>query len=476
MRLHIVTASLLALAAGGQDGAQQPPRFRTGVEVVLLDVTVLDRQRRPLRGLTREDFTILEDDAQQRIVSFEELSAPEPDGALVPWMREIGPDVRTNTDDHRRLVLIVLSDATISFRNTPDVKEIGRKVIDQLGPADLAAIVFTGNNARSQDFTNDRRVLRAAIDRYVDTLTAGLGGIYAMRTMRKAVDALAEIPHRRKAMIVVGGSLQPRSTAFSRSSPLDTSGSINHELQETIKRAQRANVTIYTVSPRGLLAPRPDTTPEDLSLDELNGEVNETGGFRVSNTNDFGQQLRQIFRETGSYYLLGFESAHTDGKFRRLQVKVNRPGVTVRTRNGYTARRPERADGDKRAEGPDLPLVKALSGILPAPDMPMRVTVAPFATPGKKTATLAIVLGFRHPAPSAGTSIVDKVDVMSRAFDTDGRPRGAFRQVAELKMRATGAAEARYEVFSRLELTPGRYQLRFAVHSASLGKSGSIYS
>ena len=435
-----------------------------------------------MRGLTAADFTVLEDSEAQRIVSFEELDAPEPDGSLVPWMREVAPDVRTNTADHRRIVLIVLNDAGLNFRFNRDVKDIGRKLVDQLGPADQAAIVFTGNNGRSQDFTNDRRVLRAAVDRYVDTsMPPELSAAYGIGIVKKAVQALLDIPHRRKALIFVGGGLGFTGTGAGAggigmmgggAEALASTRDRSYDLVDTIKHAQRANVTVFTISPMGLEAPAVERP--DLSIETLQAASNATGGFAVVNTNSFDAQIRQIFRETGSYYLLGFQSAHRDGKFRRLQVKVNRPDVTVRTRSGYEARKPEKESRPEKPGDPPLALAKAVTGILPNPDMPMRVSVAPFATRGKDTATVTIVLGPQQPARRE--RVVEKIDVMSRAFDTNGSPRGWFRQVAQLTLRPSGGSgDAKYEVLSKLELKPGRYNLRFAVHSASLGKSGSVY-
>jgi VWFA-related protein len=475
-------AGVLALLTLAQ-GPQQPvPRFRGGVDVVLLDVTVLDRNRRPVRGLMAADFTVLEDNREQPIVSFEELSAPEPDGSVAPWMREVAADVRTNSADHRRLVMIVLNDAQISFRYRDDVKRIGHAVVDRLGAADQAAIVFTGSNSRSQDFTSDRRLLRAVVDRYVDTsVPAQVAGAFGIGTVKRAVQALIDIPHRRKALIYVGGTLNSPLQGGVQMAPIGApSGNYgidsdrHNDLLEAIKHAQRANVTVYTVSPNGLEAPGPGTTHADLSLESLNGELNETGGFAITNTNNFDQQIAQIFRETGSYYLLGFSSAHYDGKFRRIDVKVNRPGLTVRARNGYYARQTEKENKRTKPGEAPLPLAKAIAGILPMPDMPMRVSAAPFAVPGTDTADVAIVLGMEHPTP--GVRVVEKVDVLAQAFDADSRPRGWFRQIAQLTFRpAEVSGAAKYEVLSKLALKPGRYQLRFGVHSASLGKSGSVY-
>jgi hypothetical protein len=102
--------SLLALAVIGAIGSTiaaqdrtPTPQFRAGVDVVLLDVSVLDRNRAPVRNLQASNFTVLEDGTPRRIVSFNEVSVPEPDGALVPWMREVAPDVRTNTGEDRRV-------------------------------------------------------------------------------------------------------------------------------------------------------------------------------------------------------------------------------------------------------------------------------------------------------------------------------------------------------------------------------------
>ena len=98
-----------------ETGAQQePPRFRGGVEIIQLDAAVLDRNRKPVTGLTAADFTVLEDGKPQPIVAFQELTAPDPDGSLVPWMRDVAPDVQTN-----------------SRRRTPDLRARARRCVDR---------------------------------------------------------------------------------------------------------------------------------------------------------------------------------------------------------------------------------------------------------------------------------------------------------------------------------------------------------
>ena len=70
------------------------PTFRSGIDVVRVDVSVLDSARRPLRGLAQQDFTILVDGVPQPIVAFEPIEIPAVPPPTAAWMREIAPDVR----------------------------------------------------------------------------------------------------------------------------------------------------------------------------------------------------------------------------------------------------------------------------------------------------------------------------------------------------------------------------------------------
>jgi VWFA-related protein len=141
--------------------ADQAPQFRSSIDIVRLDVTVLDKARRPVRGLVAADFTVFENGAPQPISAFTSVDVPEPmpDPAAAPWLRNVPFDVRGNAEiQQRRLLILAIDDATI--QNDPKavkaVKEIGRSVVDKLGPADLMSVVFTRDNRNSQDFTNDR--------------------------------------------------------------------------------------------------------------------------------------------------------------------------------------------------------------------------------------------------------------------------------------------------------------------------------
>jgi VWFA-related protein len=143
------------------------PTFRTGIDIVELDVTVLDKDRHPVKGLTADDFTILDQGKPQQIVAFSAVDVPAPVSYPAAWMREAPIDVVSNVEK-RRLVTIVMDDAYTEFNPdfTKRAKEIARNAVDELGPADLGAVVFTFMG-RSQNFTSDRSRLLAAVDSYV---------------------------------------------------------------------------------------------------------------------------------------------------------------------------------------------------------------------------------------------------------------------------------------------------------------------
>ena len=120
---------------------------------------------------------------------------------------------------------------------------------------------------------------------------------------------------------------------------------------------------------------------------------------------------------------------------------------------------------------------EALYGILPAPEITLRLTATPFALPGRSEAGLAIVLGVRHPPlpGDVGARATSSLDVLTSAFSPDGRPRGAVKQSVTITGRSGASEAAEYEVLTRIDLPPGRYQLRVAAHSRALDRTGSVY-
>jgi len=477
-----------AVCLGAQAPQTPPPQFKTGIEVRLLDVVVVDRDGRPVRGLTAADFTVLEDGKPQKISTLEEVVVPEPAVPPAAWMRDVAPDVGTNnvpTDG--RLLVIVMDDAVSRDLELVEAsRKIGREIVNQMGPADLAAVVYTLQNSKSQDFTSDRVRLLAAVDRFSPGFAPGSGleetmyRQYSVRTLQRAAESLRAIEGRRKALIYV--SVGVPVDWLDIAGPVENLGAegvtvggkeamrdVGNDMLGTLEQAQLSNVAVYAVSPRGL-------TVEDrrLETDFLQTMAANTGGFAIVNTNTPEAEVGTIFTATAAYYLIGYEvQKPDDGRFRRLEIKVNRPGVTVQARKGYVAPRPNRRTTTAKP-GPEVsPLATAMAGFLPKGDVPMRATAIPMALPGRSEAGVAIVAQVQQPPALERTT--QQVELLTTAFDPDGKARGSRRQTARVTMLPSDSSVAEYEVLSRIDLKPGRYNLRIAAHNTAIEKSGSVF-
>jgi VWFA-related protein len=473
-------ATLLALGAGAT-AQQPPPTFRTGVEAVVLDVSVLDKDRQPVRGLTAADFTVLEDGKPQDLRTFKAIDLEDVVETFpAPWVREVAPDIRRNDEfKGHRVVVIVLDDATVGGAAALLGRQVGRTIVDQLPPDDVAAVVYTLKKDEGQVFTRDRAKLRAAVERF----NGSGGGSYTLKlatvdTLQRIAEWMAELPDGRKALFFVSSGLPLDAEAASEAKrPGDGDiGDLNRSLylvlSAAIDAARRANVSVYSADPGGLRTGA--TTKEHDFLKTLS---NNTAGFAVVDTNDPAPGIAQVYRENGSYYLLGYQPANnrTQGRYRKIEVRVNRPGVTVRTRSGYvepSADKPVRRPASR--SGPS-PVATALVGVIPVSDIALQVTAAPFARAGSRQVDVAVAVDAAEAFPAGSTATEDAVDVLVNAYDMQARLRASDRVKVRLTFRPGMGASVRYGILSRLTLAPGRYQLRLALRSSALGKNGSVY-
>jgi VWFA-related protein len=547
---RLTLLSLLAIAAFASllppTSAQQAPVFKSRTDVVQLDISVLDQHRHPVKGLTEKNFTIFEDGKLQTIVGF---TAFDVDNARPPdrgWMKDVPPDVTTNDlKPESRLWVIVMDDAMIPQDPAMirDAKNAALKIIQRLGPDDLTAVVFTGDNRKTQDFTNDKAKLRAALDNFNPGLSSYRFGVdtqaldtdsqfflSSVRTLSEVGNYLSAIPSRRKAVFWISPGVpfdleEMKPRAALRGSDPTLSPSMGNQVytadlldrtQEVFRRAQVANVTIYPVDPTGLDGMRqfirlrlqsagaatglvvgasPDSFFWEQALvtftarktnalqDFLTMTAANTGGRTVMNTNDVEPGIAGIFEENTSYYLIAFEPANpaADGRLHKLQVKVDRPDVEVRTRSGYYAPEAQTKEDKRIARAGMTPeaaaLAKSLAGILPTAGMPLRVAVAPFAVPGQRLSTVTIVLGVTQPIPASAANgrVTESTDLLTSAFTPEGDPRGAQRHTAKVTLRAGSDGLASYEVLARIDLPTGRYQLRLAAHNSIAAKDGSVF-
>jgi VWFA-related protein len=300
------SAVLLILLSAGTT-AQQPPAgqapvFRTSVDLIHLDVSVLDKNRQPVRGLTEKDFTVTEDGKPQAIAAFSAVDVPANPPTPAAWSTRVQADVQTNEgvdDPEGRLFVILLDDAMIPPHpgSLDAARHVAKRFIDKVTPSDRVAVVFSASG-RNQTFTNDRGRLLAAIDSLKSGFATHLGGwdtaidpvtpldsiaflgppgpmadpdtgfrMASMRTLRQVAETLISAPQRRKALVFVspGIEVDPDSAAMqtkagkdfatgreTRMTLKDANQTLFGEMPELFRRMTRANVTIYSVDPCGL--------------------------------------------------------------------------------------------------------------------------------------------------------------------------------------------------------------------------------
>jgi VWFA-related protein len=458
----------LAVVVGALEAQQPgPPRFRAGVEVVPVEVSVLDARGRPVPGLTAADFTVTEDGRPQRIVAFAAMEAPGSEEAPAAGA---GGDVVTNGGrPPARLVVVVMDDALV----TPKMlwaarvaREVGRQVVAGLGPADLGAVVYTLDSRRAQGFTADRARLLEAVERFVPRGPGpgDLFRLYALATLRQVVETLAAVPDRRRVVVFVSPGVAMRvaeraaPVAFNvPGDPQGQAGTLRRELGAIVQQAREAHVPIYAVSVNGLC---PDASC-DPQHDFLRTLAHETGGFAVVDTNDVAPGVAEILPANASYYVLGYEPAvrRGDGRWHRIAVRVGRPGVTVRARQGYEDRRVPAVP----------PLDAALAGVVPATDLPLAAWADAFVGADGRPGAL-VVVGLPEAEAEGKGGAPAAVEVRVVASDERLRVARTGRVRVGGKTALLGG-----DVPVWLPLPAGRYQVRVAAGRGERGPAGSVF-
>jgi VWFA-related protein len=537
VNLAVLLVVLAGVALTGQTPAPAPqsqqPTFKLRVDYVEVDVVASDRQGNLIRDLKKEDFQVLEDGKPQAITTFSLVDIPierydRPLFATAP----IEPDVKSNERPFDgRVYVMVIDDLHTRFGRSQRVKIAARQFIERrLGANDLMAIVHTaGSTDANQEFTTNKRLLLAAVDktqgRRLDSATANkTAEFYRTRDLRQAGDPLndpddaerafnarntldtlknvaewfSSVRGRRKSILLVSEGID-----YDIHDAIPGSGS-NHlgasmvldATRDVIAAATRSNVSIYGIDPRGLtdlgdesieIQAFPDDTTLgvgpgslrnelQLSQDSLRVLSDETGGFAIVNRNDVAGGFERIVADNSSYYVLAYYPPDPrPGRNHRIQVRVTRPGVTVRARKGYLT--PKKVEVTTTATSGATPpeLREALDSPLPVSGLTIRAFAAPF----KGTAPNASVLvGVEMNGRDLQLSETDKVSVSYFALDANGKIKGGNTMTMtatslrpEMKARI---AQSGLRMLSRVDLPPGRYQIRFGAHDSAGGNVGSV--
>jgi VWFA-related protein len=487
--MRIPSIALVAIAGAGVTAltAQTPQvTFRTDVELVDVEVSVLDTHRLPIRGLTAGDFTVLEEGRPRPVVAFTAVDLPPRVMPTAPWMERIAADTHSNAFRREGRLVIILMDRTIAPEEYPEARRIAEAAVGQLREGDMAAVAWSLHGV-PQNFTADRQRLLEVIREPVVNMPTGdvRGGECdcgrcSMDTIAHVAESVQDINWRRKLLLFIGSRIPGRGgTACAAAN--------EPARQRALRAAEAGNLTIHVLDPGGVRTLATAAASQSMRRAIAGAEARRIGnllaftdptGGRLVQRNGASDVMPEVFRESASYYVLGFEPAYakTDGAFRRITVRVNRRDIVLQARRGYYAPgRPAPRLPQLNAEVPPA-LGAAVAGLWPRTDLRLTVTGSPVAVAGIRGGAVAVVVKADYAADDPPPVMPTQAALLVGAFDHTGRAVALDRRQLAVTARRRGDDVPSYEVASRLVVPPGRYEIRAAIDDANLGRAGSAYT
>ena len=548
-------------SSDASNAGQQSPLaiFRADANFVEVHAVVTDGNGVFMPGLTQEDFEIYEEGEAQTPSVFALVNLPvEPRFTPANATEPVESDVRGTTGSvGGRIFLFVLDDLHTMFTRTQSVREAASRFVERnMGVNDLAAVVHTSGYTNSaQELTSSRRLLLEAIYKFqgrklrsagaeklaahlyqmaqpgddfyspqvsgVDTRNPNAlsgarmirdsldheRGTNARRTLRMIRDAAKEVEDirgRRKALLLFSEGLDyDIYEPFNRT----WASAMRTFASDAVAAAQRANVTVYGIDPRGLNTAGGTFTVDvqsvslypqlqygsvlgfakelRLAQESLISLADETGGIAVINTNDIGGALERISGDSTRYYLLGYHSDPENwsaGDFRKIEVRMKRPGLRVRARRGFVVPSPEEEipeDEQDEELGASPTLRVALNTLVPVGDLPIRVFAASFRGERKDASVLVVVEmdGRAFKFEEREGRFYENIELSIAAVDHRANILGGENQTLNLNFSPEThqvVSRTGIRLLSRLEIPDGRYQLRVGVHETVGGTSGTV--
>jgi VWFA-related protein len=419
------------------DQQPQPPTFKTGINFVRVDVIISDKNGNPIADLQPADFDVTEDGKPQKIETFKLVKL---DGGTAAAMQEPPREIRTDYDeeaeaakDDVRLFAIFLDDYHVRRGASMGVREpIARFIDTQLGPSDMIGVMYPLESLSSLRMTRNHAAVMKAVQQftgrkfeytpknqfeeqyanYPAETVEQVRNQVSMTAIRGLITHLGSLKEGRKALILVSEGFtnmlppqlrnpiatMPGYGNPAAGNPMAGVGDPNEDraawlagldldsdLRQIYDTANKNNVAIYAVDPRGLavnefdidqnISSQTDRQYLNSTMDSLRVLSEQSDGRAIVNRNDLATAMKQIVRDTSAYYLIGYNSSQTpsDGKFHEIKVRVKRPGAQVRARKGYwalTAEETARATAKPKPEPP-----KAVTEALASVSRPTRTQV-----------------------------------------------------------------------------------------------------
>jgi VWFA-related protein len=486
--------------------------------IVQVSVTVHDDRGRPITGLTKDDFVLMDQGHTQQISSFSEQKN------LVTTTRAQAPNIFTNRfekgDSQQPLTVIVLDTYSGGYWDTKTcpwppptiappicavqpmlaaVKEFAGK----MQPQDRVALYQLADTLYLlQDFTNDPaailrglEVARKHLNRFYPPSTTDtiVMSNYTMDAMSVISKRLAFVPGRKNLIWLSNGFPYKRIITDER-------------VDKSAKALANDDLPLNAIDARGLMAPSgggggplpggvynnaratPDHSISPGSRESgINGgppgnfnairNLSEmSGGLAINHTNDLGEAIRRVVDDSANTYILGYYPDHNkwNGEFREIKVKVNRPGLEVRSRKGYYAIADTASGAQKDAER----LTDAIKSPLESTDLGFDVQADGAIVDGARQLKVKVTLDANQLRfQQDGDRSIDNITEHWAQFNNVGEQVSMNSQTINLKPSQDGLKDLLQHGFSfsgTVPIAEGAAEIRLVLHDVGSGAIGSV--
>jgi VWFA-related protein len=513
---------------------KRAPSIRTISDLVRIDVEVTDKSGKPVKGLPQTDFIVTEDDKPVKVsyFSYSDIEKIETAGeqeqapVVIPLANNTPAqsEALENQTRDRRMIVLFFDTSSMATDELLRARDSALNFVRKtMSPADLVGVVVYANTLKVlEDFTNDRKKLAAA----VQSLTPGMTSQLATNDYAAATNGESDVSEYTGAAYTadetefnvfntdeklaavqslanVLAAIPGKKSVIQFTSGITQTGEENRtQLRAATDAANRADVSIYAVDSRGLMAEIPggDATTGSASgnsaftgaqvfkqqdsrqdsRDTLATLSSDTGGKTFFDLGDLGDAFKGVEADNTGYYLLGYyigANIKHDGKWHDIKVKVKDPGVHVRFRNGYYAPKDFQhfANEDRETQ-----LQDAMRSELPIVDLPLAVETSMF-----REGTNQVYVPIDAKLASSALDWAKKHDRREAAFDfsVEVRAMPSGQEAAELRDTVHVRLDnQRYEQVSQTNLVyeggvllpPGNYRMKFIARENESGKIGTF--
>jgi VWFA-related protein len=528
MRLWPISLVLIpCLCLQGQDG--QVAKFSTNSNLVIVDVTVKDKAGKPIDGLKASDFTVLEDGKPQKVSVFEFqrlTSDPEPPPTLALSDQLKLPEAPKTTITaetpgqiqyhDKRLLVFFLDFSSMGIPEQLRAQEAAQEYLDKhITKDDLVAVMlYTSMINVLSDFTGDREVLSNIIHNLPIGEMSELAGLadtgddnsedtgaafVADETEFNIFNTDQKLAAIEQASRMLSALPEKKALIYFAAGVSKTGIDNQAQLEASINAAVKANLAIYPIDTRGLMADPPGggaSKAASRGSGIFNGSVYnsqragindsqetlatlaaDTGGKVFLDSNDIAAGITQAQQDMKSYYLIGYYSSNAaeDGKYRKISVRLNDKSINARLehRPGYWAGKvwAKMSGQDKEQQ-----LKEAISAGDPVTDIPLALQIDYFrVSPTSYFVPVSIKIPGSVVALAAkGGAQMTNFDFAGQIQDEQRAVVGNVRDNIKIKLDSTKTNRKSFQYDAGFTLEPGKYRMKFLVRENITGKMGTF--